>query len=138
MNRYTFEEIQIGMKASFEVWITEDELKLFGQITGDKNPLHTSNVYANKQGYHGKVVYGLLTAAYLSRLAGMYLRGVSSLFLSVVVIFRVGLIIDGGKKLTVRGTVTEVDERFKVFTLKVEIIADNCKICRGKMHIGVR
>ena len=39
LNEYTFEEIKIGMKESFQVNITESMENNFAEITGNYNPL---------------------------------------------------------------------------------------------------
>lgn len=40
MNEYTYEQIEVGQKESFEVVITEEMMEHFKAITGDINPLH--------------------------------------------------------------------------------------------------
>ncbi len=73
MNKYKFEDIKIGLKEEFKIPITEEKIKLFGQITGDYNPLHNDLEFAKSKGYNERVVYGMLTSSFLSTLAGMYL-----------------------------------------------------------------
>ncbi|MBQ9091319.1 MAG: hypothetical protein IJY52_03500, partial [Anaerotignum sp.] len=47
----------------------------FLAITGDINPLHNDQEFAQKQGHPDKVAFGMLTASFLSTLAGVYLPG---------------------------------------------------------------
>ena len=77
MNEYTWDEIDLSKeyKAQFSVEITEEMMEKFRYISGDDNPLHIDKNFAKMGGYQGKVVYGMLTAALYSRLAGMYLPG---------------------------------------------------------------
>lgn len=75
MNEYTYEQIEIGTKESFEVSVTEEMLESFKKITGDINPLHNDAEYARSMKYEDRVVYGMLTASFLSTLAGVYLPG---------------------------------------------------------------
>lgn len=138
MNRYTFEEIPVGHTESFPAHIGPEEMALFGRLTGDLNPLHTEEDYARSKGYDHKVAYGMLTASYLSTLAGMYLPGERSLLQEVEVKFVKPLIPGGGLDLVVSGTVTEREERFRRLTVKVSITGtDGTKYLRGTMKVGV-
>lgn len=137
MNRYRFNELSIGMMESFEVVITEDMMAKFNAITGDINPLHNNMDYAIEQGYKDKVVYGMLTAAFLSTLAGVYLPGEKSLIHSVETNFVKPVYV--GDKLRVVGKIVEIsDVVVKRIILKVVMFNQNSeKVLRGKMIIGV-
>ena len=87
MNHYTFEEIKTGMEEQFSVTITEQMMQQFREMTGDVNPLHCDETFAKEKGFDGKVAYGMLTASFLSTMAGVYLPGENSLIQSVEVKF---------------------------------------------------
>ena len=75
MNHYEFEDIDIGMAEKFEEVITEEKMDLFRQLSGDDNPMHVDTGYAQKHGYHDRIVYGMLASSFYSTLVGMYLPG---------------------------------------------------------------
>ncbi|MBR5361427.1 MAG: dehydratase, partial [Lachnospiraceae bacterium] len=75
MNTYIYEQIEVGHKESFKVTVTEADMDKFREITGDVNPLHRDTEYAKEHGYRDRVFFGMLTASYLSTLAGVYLPG---------------------------------------------------------------
>ena len=75
MNEYRFEDLKIGQTESFTVTVTEKMMQSFLFLSGDENPLHTDPDFAMKQGYRDKVVYGLLTTSFISRLVGVLLPG---------------------------------------------------------------
>ena len=104
MNRYQFEDIYVGLKEEFQVTITADMLKQFCQMTGDVNPLHTDETFAKEKGYESNVAYGMLTASFLSTLAGVYLPGERSLIHSVESKFTKPVYV--GDTLTISGQVT--------------------------------
>ena len=136
MNKYTFEEIHVGLEESFTVEITEESMSAFLGITGDVNPLHADEAYAKEKGFSSRVAYGMLTASYLSTLAGVYLPGERSLIYGVDIEFPKPVYI--GDVLTVTGTVSSKDERFGMFVMDVVIKRENGqKVCRGKMKMGV-
>ena len=83
MNKYKYEEIEIGHKENFTVTVTEEMMEKFRDITGDINPLHNDEEYASSLGHPGRVAYGMLTGSFLSTLAGVYLPGKRSLIQEV-------------------------------------------------------
>lgn len=136
MNQYRFEDIAVGMEETFCVEVTSHMAEQFRQITGDVNPLHTNVEFAKEKGYKDCVVYGMLTASFLSTLAGVYMPGERSLIHSVETKFVKPVF--SGDVLTVQGTVKEKNETFSVITLKVVITNQkNEKVLRGSMQIGV-
>lgn len=138
MNTYTFDQIRVGHTESFTARLGPEEMDLFARITGDVNPLHTDAGYARSRGYADRVAYGMLTSAYLSTLAGMYLPGERSLLQEVEVKFVRPVIPGEGIVLTVTGTVTEKHELFRRLTVKVAVTGeDGVKYLRGTMKVGV-
>lgn len=109
MNEYTFEEIEIGKSEVFEVQITEEMHNSFTRITGDINPMHVDEDYADSHGFGGgRLVYGMLTASFYSTLVGVYLPGKHSLFYECDTMFNKPVHI--GDILQVMGTVIQKDE----------------------------
>ena len=136
MNTFTFDEIEIGQKESFSVTVTESERDKFREITGDVNPLHNDEEYAKSMGHERCVAYGMLSAAYLSTLAGVYLPGKNSLIQKTEVNFRKPVYV--GDTLTISGEVTDKNETFKVIEVKTEMKnQDGVKVLKGKMEIAV-
>ena len=136
MNTYTYDQIEVGHKESFTVTVTEEDMDRFREITGDVNPLHRDPGYAKDHGHPDRVVFGMLTASYLSTLAGVYLPGEHSLIHSVDTKFE-GAVYPGDE-LTIEGTVTEKNDIFSLIVLKV-IIRNGAgkKVCKAKMQIGI-
>lgn len=136
MNHYTYDEIRIGQKESFEVTITEEMMEMFLKITGDNNPLHNDEDYAVKRGHPGKVVYGMLTASFLSTLAGVYLPGERSLIHSVDIKLRKPVYV--GDVLKIEGVVSDKSDSVRVITVKYTITNnDAVKVSKGEMQIGI-
>lgn len=137
MNNYKISEIHVGTTESFEVTVTDSMMRAFLDITGDINPLHTDKEFASDKGYPDRVVYGMLTASFLSTLAGVYLPGECSLIHSVE--SKLTRPVYVGDTLTVSGTVTEKSESVPVFIMKTLIKNQNGEsVLRGKMQIEVK
>ena len=136
MNEYRFDEIESGQKESFTVTVTEAMMDAFRSVTGDVNPLHADDAFARERGYDGKVCFGMLTASFLSTLAGVYLPGKNSLIQSVEVKFSKPVYPE--EVLSVTGTVTEKNDTFRFIKVKVEIKnAEGIKKAKAVMQIGV-
>lgn len=144
MNHYTFEEIKTGMEEQFSVTITEQMMQQFQEMTGDVNPLHCDETFAKEKGFDGKVAYGMLTASFLSTMAGVYLPGENSLIQSVEVKFVKPVF--PGEEITFTGKVSEVNDTFRFLVLKVtgtvtgekENERYGTKVLKSVMQIGVR
>ena len=136
MNNYRFEDLSVGMSDSFDVTITPKMLEQFKGITGDINPLHNDEEFAKSKGHPGRVAFGMLTASFLSTLAGVYIPGERSLIQQVETKFSNPVYI--GDTLTVKGEIVELIESVSRLELKVTITNQNGKkVLRGKMQILV-
>ena len=136
MNEYRFDEIQVGQEESFEITITEEMMEAFKTVTEDVNPLHNDSSYAKEKGFEGKVVFGMLTASFLSTMAGVYMPGKYSLIQSVEVKFAKPVF--PGEKLTFTGKVSEKNDTFRFIVLKVNAVNEaGEKKVKASMQIGV-
>ena len=135
MNEYKFEDLKIGLTESFEVVVTQQMMNDFLNISGDNNPLHVDEEFAKKQGYDNKVVYGLLTTSFISKLVGVLLPGKYCLLQGIETKYLRPVYV--GDTLTVTGTIDELHESVKRASVKVVIVnQDNKKILRGKVELG--
>lgn len=136
MNNYSYEEITIGQKESFEVTITKEMLDKFKDITGDVNPLHNDESYAVDKGHPGVVAYGMLTASFLSTFAGVYMPGKRSLIHEVETKLERPVYV--GDTITIEGTVKEKNDTFSFIVVKVLMKNQKGeKVLKAKMQIGV-
>lgn len=135
MNNYRFEDLKTGMSESFTVTVTEEMMNSFLLLSGDDNPLHNDRDFAISQGYNDKVVYGLLTTSFISKLVGVLLPGRYCLIQGIELKYSKPVYV--GDILIVKGTVDELHESVKRMTVKVEIInQDEKKVVKGKVEIG--
>ena len=116
MNHYTLAEMTPGLSESFTVTVTEEMMARFEAITGDVSPIHIDAEYAQKRGYPGRVVYGLL-------------HGVECKFAKPVFI---------GDTLTITGTVVNVSEAVAEAEIKAVITnQDGKRVTRGIIKAGL-
>lgn len=136
MNHYRFEDLKTGQTEQFVVTVDQKMQELFCQLTRDTNPLHTDEAYAVSRGFEGRVIYGMLTASFLSALAGVFVPGAYGIPHSVEVKFVKPVY--AGDVLKVTGTVTELNETVRLAVIKAEITNQKGeKVLRGKLKAGV-
>ncbi len=70
-----FEDLEIGMSASFTNEVTDRVIELFGEATGDRNPLHFDEAFAATTPYQGRVAHGALLAGFVSAVLANELPG---------------------------------------------------------------
>ena len=137
MNSYKFSELSVGMSESFEVEITEKMMDKFIDITGDISPIHVSSEYAKDHGFKTRVCHGMLFGSMFSTLAGVYLPGEHCLLHSVETKFSNPVY--PGDKLVVSGKISEINDTFKIATIKGNIKNQDGKtVCKAVIQAGVR
>lgn len=119
MKRYRFSEMHIGLSESFRRIVTEKDMELFGELSGDYNPMHVDEIFAKNRGYDGKIVYGMLASSFYSALIGMYLPGENCLLNACNITYRKPIYI--GDELTVSGTVIDKREGTRRIKISAEM-----------------
>jgi len=136
-NKYTFEELKIGMLENFEVDLTSDMIAEFSKLTGDLHPLHTDANYARESGFDSVLAHGMLTSAFSSTLVGMLLPGRNALLLSQS--FRYLRPVYGGERLTITGEIVSKDKADRKIALDVRIRNREDKIVAiGEVAVKLR
>jgi 3-hydroxybutyryl-CoA dehydratase len=85
---YYFEDLELGMEASFQKRIGAAEIEAFAETTGDKNPVHLDQNYAAKTIFKERIAHGMLTASLISAVFGMELPGPGVIYVSQTLNFR--------------------------------------------------
>ena len=85
---YYIDELKPGMSARFEKTVSERDVELFGEVSGDMNPVHFDEDYARNTVFHGRIVHGVLCLSYISTVLGMEMPGPGTIFMSATSRFR--------------------------------------------------
>lgn len=78
----TFSDLVPGQKASLTKTVTQEDLDHFIAITGDTNPLHVDEVFAQKTFFGERIAHGMLSASLFSTLVGMHIPGTGAIYKS--------------------------------------------------------
>jgi len=82
LNGYFFEDLKLGMRATVSRTITETDLRNFSGVSGDTNPMHLNEEFAQKTIFKGCIVHGMLTASLISAVIGTKLPGPGCIYMN--------------------------------------------------------
>jgi 3-hydroxybutyryl-CoA dehydratase len=124
------------MVRSFTRMVSDADIDMFGALSGDQSPLHTSDAYSAEQTqYRKRLVHGMLLAAFTSGLIGMHLPGSRSVCLSQQFDFIEPLY--AGDELEVKGEVISKNDATRTITLRTFILSQQKTCVRGKAIVRV-
>jgi 3-hydroxybutyryl-CoA dehydratase len=104
---YYIDDLKPGMSESLSKTVTERDIELFGEVSGDRNPVHFDEAYAQTTIFKGRIAHGMLSAAYISTVLGMQIPGPGTIFMSATTRFRAPVRI--GDTVVTTCTVREVN-----------------------------
>jgi 3-hydroxybutyryl-CoA dehydratase len=115
-SQYKLNDIEVGLKKTFNVYVTESMINEFAKLTGDYSPLHMDEEYARTTNFGTRICHGMLLGSFLSRLIGIYLPGKYGLSLSYSVMHLLPCF--PNQEITVEGTVVEKSNATRIITIK--------------------
>ena len=81
-NTLRIEEIKKDMEASYSQTITDADIKSFAGLSGDNNPVHMSDEYAENSKFKKRIAHGLISASFFSALFGTKIPGIGCVYVS--------------------------------------------------------
>ena len=126
LNELSYNDISIGQQESFIIKITESMVEKFSNLSGDLNPLHMDNEFAESSLFKKRIVHGMLLSSFFSQLIGMKLPGKNALYFSQTLNFRSPCYIDD--EIQVVGEVTEKSDSTQIITVSTSIF-NKSKTC---------
>jgi len=131
MTSVYLDEIKPGMSDKLERTVTERDIQLFGEATGDMNPVHFDEDYARKTIFRGRVAHGALSIGFISALIGTKLPGDGSIFVSASIAFKSPVRI--GDTVTTSATVREVNGRTVVLDCACKV--EDRLVLESEVHV---
>ena len=125
----TYDEIEVGAKASFSKTISESDVYQFAGITGDFNELHVNQVAAESSLFKSRVVHGCLADSLVSTVLGMKYPGKGTIFLLMSVSYVKPVYI--GDTITCEITVAEKREKGRVLFNASYYNQDGVEVIKG-------
>jgi len=106
LNGHYFEDLKVGMSASYGKTITDADIVMFAGVSGDTNPLHLNAEYAETTPFGGCIAHGMLSASFISTIFGTKLPGPGCIYMSQNLRFKAPVKV--GETVIATVTVTEL------------------------------
>ena len=78
----TLDQLKIGETAEFSRTVTESDINRFAEASGDSNPIHMDQAYAEKTPFKGRIAHGVMGLAFISNVLGNILPGRGTIYVS--------------------------------------------------------
>jgi 3-hydroxybutyryl-CoA dehydratase len=132
---YFFEDLAIGMTASFGRTVTEADIVLFAGVSGDTNPIHLNEEYAAATMFKGRIAHGMLSAGFISSVLGTKLPGPGAVYVAQSLRFKAPVRI--GDTVTATVEVTELMPEKKRASFKTICLVKNAVVIDGEATLMV-
>ena len=116
MQGKSIDMLQVGDAVEFSKTLSESDIYQFAGITGDLNPVHINQAFAERTYFKQRIAHGMLTASFISTCIGMHLPGPGTVYLSQDIQFKAAAFI--GDTITARVEVIEILAEKKRVRLK--------------------
>ena len=101
MNKYAIKDLSVGMCRDRKVTITRKTIEKFAEISGDYNPIHLNESYAEATIFGGCIAHGGILNAVISNIIGNELPGPGSILLEEEIKYKKPVMINDTIKFSV-------------------------------------
>jgi 3-hydroxybutyryl-CoA dehydratase len=129
------EDMSVGMTAVYTRTVTEADIVLFSGISGDANPVHLDQEFAESTMFKGRIAHGMLTASFISTVLGTKLPGPGCIYISQNLKFKAPVRI--GDTVKARVTVTAVDQERGRITVATVCHVGETQVIDGEAQLLV-
>ena len=127
LHGYYLEDLSVGMSDVFAKTVSEADIVLFAGVSGDTNPVHINQLFAEATPFKGRIAHGMLSASFLSTVLGTLLPGPGAIYISQSLRFRAP--VKAGDTVVARATVKDIHaERRRVVLTTVCTVGDTVVI----------
>lgn len=135
LHGYYIEDLSEGMTASYAKTVTETDVVLFAGISGDDNPVHINQEFAENSMFKQRIAHGMLSAGFISAVLGTKMPGPGAIYISQNLKFKAPVHIGDTVKATV--TILEVLAPKRRVTLKTVCTVKDTVIVEGEAVVMV-
>ena len=128
--------LKVGQVGFFYKYVTEQDVEIFAEVSGDKNPLHLDEEYAKGTRFHGRIAHGMIGAGFISAAIAGVLPGPGTVYLSQMLNFERPVRI--GDRVTARIKVLKIERKksFELATLETTCVnQDNEVVISGTAQV---
>lgn len=130
-----YEDLSVGQTASFAKTVTEADVVAFAGISGDFNPVHINEEFAQGTPFKGRIAHGMLSAAFISTVFGTRLPGPGSIYVAQSLKFKAPVRI--GDTVTAHVELIALVPERKFATFKTTATVDGKVVLEGEATLRV-
>ena len=108
--------LKVGDAAEISRTVTDEDVRAFAEVTGDRNPVHLDEEYAATTRFGRPIAHGMLGASLISAVLANELPGPGTVYLSQTLRFNAPVF--PGDTVTARVVVKQVREDKPIVTLE--------------------
>lgn len=135
LHGYYLEDLEIGMSESFSKTISEADVNLFAELSGDTNPVHLDEEYAATTPFKQRIVHGMFCGAMISTVCGTKLPGPGCVYLDQQVKFKAPVFI--GDTAVATGTIEDINARRRVVKMRTDVHVGDKLVATGMATLMV-
>jgi acyl dehydratase len=129
-------KFKVGDSAETTRTIEQTDIDAFAEVTGDRNPVHLDEAFAQQTRFGRRIAHGMLTASLISSVLANQLPGEGSVYLGQTLQFVAPVF--SGDEVTARVTVTEVRENRPIMKLETTCVNQRGEtVIRGEATVLV-
>lgn len=108
-------ELTVGDTASITRAFSEEDVRLYAELSTDKNPVHLDEEFAANTQFGQRIVHGMLVSSLFSALLGQHLPGDGAIYMNQNLKFKAPVYLD--MEVTATVEITEINERKPIVSL---------------------
>jgi 3-hydroxybutyryl-CoA dehydratase len=129
-----FSEVRIDQEYSASFTISDEMVKTFAEITGDKNPVHLDEEYAKNTRFKKRICHGMLVASLISKVLGMDFPGPGTILVRQQLSYRAPVFV--GETVKVHVKVVDKKEEKQRLILQTNVIkSDGTVAIEGQVEV---
>ena len=110
--------LYVGQKATRTNRVREKDIQSYAELSGDMNPVHLNEAYAETTRFKGRIAHGMLSAGFISATLGNDLPGLGTIYLGQTLKFKAP--VRPGDLLTTTVEILSIREDKPIVTLRTQ------------------
>lgn len=135
MTGKTFDQITVGDTDRFSKTVTDADIYLFAGVTGDLNPAHIDEDYAQGTFFKTRIAHGMLSAGFVSAVIGTRLPGPGTVYMRQTLDFLAPVRIGDTVTATVE-VIEKLDEKKRVRLKTICTNQEGVKVLEGEALVS--